>query len=114
MDVKGHHYSGACGNNDLNFSAPHEYGLWADVCGGKFLFGNKIVKETPINECNTLNTLLKLQVTWQQNVEKCCSLGMTPIIFTTEEKQRCLSDYSKSKSTQFTRSIYSTFRILII
>jgi len=24
--------------------APNGYGLWADVCGGKFLFGNQIVK----------------------------------------------------------------------
>jgi hypothetical protein len=25
--------------------APNNYGLWADVCGNKFLFGNKIVKD---------------------------------------------------------------------
>lgn len=36
-------------------------------------------------------------MTWEQNVEKCCSLGMNPIIFTSEEKQRCLSNYTKSK-----------------
>jgi hypothetical protein len=35
-------------NND--FVAPNDYGLWTEVCGKKYLFGNKIVrKNCPIS-----------------------------------------------------------------
>jgi hypothetical protein len=30
--------------------APNDFGQWADVCGGKFLFGNKIVRNRQQSE----------------------------------------------------------------
>jgi len=37
------------------------------------------------------------QVNWTENVAKCCSLGMTPIILNTVEEQICISNFSRSK-----------------
>jgi hypothetical protein len=33
-------------------------------------------------------------VNWTQNAEKCCSLGMEPLIFRSAEEQLCLSNYT--------------------
>jgi hypothetical protein len=32
-------------SKSYDFVAPNDYGIWAEVCGKKFLFGNKIVSK---------------------------------------------------------------------
>jgi hypothetical protein len=34
------------GSRNFDFVAPNDYGIWAEVCGKKYLFGNKIVRES--------------------------------------------------------------------
>jgi len=39
---------------------------------------------------------LKSQGTWEQNYERCCSLGLSPIIIERIEELNCLSNFTKS------------------
>ncbi|CAB3360241.1 Hypothetical predicted protein [Cloeon dipterum] len=47
-------------NNDGSLRDASSYGFWVEMCGKQYLFGR-----------NLLN--------WEQNVEKCCKIGMKPI-----------------------------------
>jgi hypothetical protein len=40
--------------------------------------------------------LFTYQVNWTQNVERCCSLGMHPISFSTAEEQTCFGNLSSN------------------
>jgi hypothetical protein len=42
------------------------------------------------------NSYLNMKGTWEQNVEKCCSMGMTPIAFETIAELECLSNFTRS------------------
>ncbi|XP_059474381.1 uncharacterized protein LOC132196029 [Neocloeon triangulifer] len=75
-----------CKANDTLFLAdgsikePEKHGYIASICGNKYLFGNSIG-------------------TWRENYDKCCSLGMTPIIIETAQEQSCLSNFTNSNWT---------------
>jgi len=68
------------------------------MCGATYLFGNELVlklfnlKYIPIQIHNE-------QVTWEQNLQKCCSLGMQPIEHTTLTEQQCVAEFTKGKET---------------
>jgi hypothetical protein len=81
--------------NVLKSIATSRFGQWVDVCNGRYLFGNQIVLFLSTNY--KFGKTEKFQATWEQNVLKCCSLDMDPIIFNSAEEQSCLSNYTKSK-----------------
>jgi hypothetical protein len=68
-----------------------------EICGDIYLFGNRIVW---INNLTTQKQSRMLcmsqQVNWQQNVETCNSLGMTPLTLDSVSEQNCLSTTAKS------------------
>ncbi|XP_065332660.1 uncharacterized protein LOC135934671 [Cloeon dipterum] len=53
-----------------------KYGTWREICGELFLFGKSIV-------------------TWETNVNMCCSIGMKPLAFETLEKFNCFKDITQ-------------------
>ncbi|XP_059479104.1 uncharacterized protein LOC132198857 [Neocloeon triangulifer] len=73
----------SCDPDDFLFDAnqklidPLSYGFWTQSCGSKYLFGNS-------------------PMTWEENWNMCCRLGMAPVIFETYEEQFCLQNIVKS------------------
>ncbi|CAB3379169.1 Hypothetical predicted protein [Cloeon dipterum] len=62
-------------NNSLfdrnsNLIDPQKYGAWREICGELFLLGKSIT-------------------TWENNAKRCCSIGMRPLAFETDEKFNC-------------------------
>jgi len=83
----------------LSYLGAEKYGIWANVCGGRYLFGNKIVKTTKHNYW-TLNQIKCYQKTnWTENYATCCRLGMDPLILTSIDEQQCLSNFTSSAYT---------------
>ncbi|XP_059475021.1 uncharacterized protein LOC132196416 [Neocloeon triangulifer] len=52
------------------------YGYWVVSCGTLYLWGNVVLN-------------------WQENVDRCCSIGMTPIIIENDAKRQCLINLAK-------------------
>ncbi|XP_059475015.1 uncharacterized protein LOC132196415 isoform X2 [Neocloeon triangulifer] len=52
------------------------YGYWVESCGSLFLWGNTVVN-------------------WQENFDRCCSIGMTPIMIENDTKRQCLINLAK-------------------
>jgi hypothetical protein len=73
---------------------PEKHGIWIKSCGKQYLFGNKIVTNC-LRSCKSIPTIV-FKVNWTRNVEKCCSLGMDPIIFNSAEEQLCLGSIIQS------------------
>ncbi|XP_059475022.1 uncharacterized protein LOC132196417 [Neocloeon triangulifer] len=53
-----------------------DYGYWVESCGSLFLWGSVVVN-------------------WQENVDRCCSIGMTPIMIENDTKRQCLINLAK-------------------
>ncbi|XP_059485064.1 uncharacterized protein LOC132202272 isoform X2 [Neocloeon triangulifer] len=58
---------------DKSLRDPSDHGFWRTACGSLFVFGKTLAN-------------------WQQNFDKCCSLGMVPIFFETQAKFTCFND----------------------
>ncbi|XP_059486862.1 uncharacterized protein LOC132203244 isoform X2 [Neocloeon triangulifer] len=55
---------------------PRDFGFWVESCGQLFLFGKSIVD-------------------WEANLNRCCSLGMQPIMLESDEKRNCFNNLTK-------------------
>jgi hypothetical protein len=42
------------------------------------------------------------QATWAQNYQKCCSMGLKPIVFETKTELECLGNFTKSAKKNIT------------
>ncbi|XP_059484775.1 uncharacterized protein LOC132202085 [Neocloeon triangulifer] len=80
-------------DSEKNLVEPKMYGSWREICGELYLFGKSIV-------------------TWERNVERCCSIGMTPIAFETEEKFRCLTNLTKQELWRYNYNYWTSARRL--
>jgi hypothetical protein len=70
-------------------------GYWAkNICGSSYFFGNTLASLYFIWESRF--ALFEWQGTWEQNFQKCCSMGLTPIVFETTAELSCLSNITKS------------------
>jgi len=47
------------------------------------------------------NPAFYFKVNWTENLAKCCSLGMDPIMFTSWEEQQCVTNFTSRKFKQF-------------
>ncbi|CAB3361886.1 Hypothetical predicted protein [Cloeon dipterum] len=73
---------GLCERNDALFRSgtligPDDYGYWTNACGMLYLWGKSVVD-------------------WQTNYNRCCSMGMTPILITDDSNRTCLNSFLKS------------------
>ncbi|XP_059488790.1 uncharacterized protein LOC132204343 isoform X2 [Neocloeon triangulifer] len=57
---------------DMSIRDPFAHGFWRTTCGSLFVFGKTLAN-------------------WQQNFDKCCSLGMVPIFFEARDKFMCFN-----------------------
>jgi hypothetical protein len=65
-------------------------GFWANnVCGNTYFFSNKLVG----HDFSEYFYHCHVQGTWEQNVERCCSLGLSPIALETKEELECLEKF---------------------
>ncbi|XP_059470805.1 uncharacterized protein LOC132193884 isoform X2 [Neocloeon triangulifer] len=58
---------------DKSLRDPSDHGFWKTACGDLYVFGKSLAN-------------------WQQNFDKCCSLGMRPIYFQTADKFKCFNN----------------------
>ncbi|XP_059473492.1 uncharacterized protein LOC132195490 [Neocloeon triangulifer] len=58
------------------------YGQWVEACELLYLWGNKVVD-------------------WQSNHDRCCSIGMMPIMIENDKKRECLTSLANSSEWKF-------------
>jgi len=66
-----------------------KHGSWRNLCGKGFLFSGELVKNHKLILQHFI--LVNYQGTWQQNFDKCSSLGMQPIWFKNAAEMQCLA-----------------------
>jgi hypothetical protein len=70
---------------------PEQYGEIKEVCGKTYLFG---IKEVSLFISSTLFCKLVEpnfnKVSWEENWKTCCAIGMSPVLFDTEDEMTCM------------------------
>jgi hypothetical protein len=74
------------------FSDPSKHGFWETSCGELYVFGKSIVSYNS-EGIYILKLFETHKANWEQNMAKCCSLGMTPISIDTKEKSMCFNKF---------------------
>ncbi|XP_059468637.1 uncharacterized protein LOC132192615 isoform X2 [Neocloeon triangulifer] len=71
-------------NSDGTVQDSSYHGFWVTTCGKLFVFGKSLVN-------------------WEENVNKCCSLGMKPIAFENKDELECFNKYIQSGSWKYNK-----------
>ncbi|XP_059484026.1 uncharacterized protein LOC132201683 [Neocloeon triangulifer] len=67
---------------DGKLKDPNQYGFWSEACGEMILFGNR-------------------PLTWENNTQMCCNLGMQSFYINSKIDQLCISNLTKFKTWKY-------------